>query len=125
MRRASQLIQFPSGPRGDLIASATLRRQPVTQPALLASPHLVKLEVRYGPIRARGPNFGDVDMEVADRIGLELALRRRFAFDLRQARDAVALQAAMQRRARQDAELSIEAHRGSRRDTARTVPTLM
>ena len=124
MRRASQLIQFPSGPRGDLIASA-VASPAATRPTLLASPHLVKLEVRYGPIRARGPNFGDVDMEVADRIGLELALGRRFAFDLRQARDAVALQAAMQRRARQDAELSIEARRGSRRDTARTVPTLM
>ena len=48
-----------------------------------------------------GSNLGDVDMEIADRIGLELALGRGFAFDLRQARDPVALQAAMQRRARQ------------------------
>jgi hypothetical protein len=40
-------------------------------------------------------------MEIADRIGLELALRRGFAFDLRQARDLVTLKASMQRRARQ------------------------
>ena len=31
-----------------------------------------------------GSNLGDVDVEEADRIGLELALGRRFAFDLRQ-----------------------------------------
>ena len=40
-------------------------------------------------------------MKIADRIGLELALGRSFAFDLRQARDPMALEAAMQRRARQ------------------------
>ena len=48
-----------------------------------------------------GSDLGEVDMEIADRIGLELALRRGFAFDLRQARDPVALKASMQRRARQ------------------------
>jgi hypothetical protein len=44
-----------------------------------------------------GANLGDIDVEVADRVGLELALVRRVAFDLWQAGDAVALQAAMQR----------------------------
>ena len=32
----------------------------------------------------RGAYFGDVDVEVADRVGLELALGRGLAFDLRQ-----------------------------------------
>src|ERR1700722_622989 len=49
----------------------------------------------------RGSNFGDVDMKIADRIGLEFALGGGFAFDLRQPRDSMALQAPMQRRARQ------------------------
>jgi putative transposase len=48
-----------------------------------------------------GLHFGDVDVEIANRIGLKLALGRSFAFDLRQARDPMALEAAMQRRARQ------------------------
>ena len=30
----------------------------------------------------RGSDIGDVDMEIADRVGLELALQRGFAFDL-------------------------------------------
>ena len=42
-----------------------------------------------------GANLGDIDVEVADRVGLELALVRCVAIDLRQPRDAVALQAAM------------------------------
>jgi hypothetical protein len=46
-------------------------------------------------------NLGDVEVEVADWIGFELALVRLVAFDLRKAGDAVALQAAMQRRAGQ------------------------
>src|SRR5271163_2458807 len=40
-------------------------------------------------------------MEIADRIGLELALRRSFAFDLGQPRDPVALQTPVKGRARQ------------------------
>ena len=48
-----------------------------------------------------GSNLRDVDMEIADRIGLELPLGRGLAFDLGQPRDSVALQAAVQRRARQ------------------------
>jgi hypothetical protein len=48
-----------------------------------------------------GSNLGDVDMEKADRVGLELALGRGFAFDLRKPRNPVALKTAMQRRARQ------------------------
>lgn len=35
-----------------------------------------------------GAHLGDVDVEVADRIGLELLLRRPVAFDSRQAADA-------------------------------------
>src|SRR5271163_4337982 len=48
-----------------------------------------------------GSDLGDIDMEIADWIGLELALGRSFAFDLRQAGDPMTLKAAMQRRARQ------------------------
>ena len=48
----------------------------------------------------RGLHFGDVDVEEADRIGLELPPRLFVAFHLRQSADAVALQTAMQRRAR-------------------------
>ena len=48
-----------------------------------------------------GSNLRDVDMEIADRIGLELPLGRGLAFDLGQPRDSAALQAAVQRRARQ------------------------
>ena len=49
----------------------------------------------------RGSNLGDVDMEIADRIGLERAFRRGFAFDLRKPGDPVALQTAMKGRTRQ------------------------
>ena len=67
------------------------------------------LLVQFDESELRGPVdrddeielVGDVDMELANRRGLELALRRGFAFDLRKPRDPVALQAAMQRRARQ------------------------
>ena len=38
-----------------------------------------------------GPHLGDVDVEVADRVGLELLLGRLVAFDLRQPADVVAL----------------------------------
>jgi hypothetical protein len=46
-------------------------------------------------------HFGDVDVEEADRIGLELALGRSFALDLRQPRDSMTLEATMKGRARQ------------------------
>ena len=49
----------------------------------------------------RGSNFGDVDMKIADRIGLEFASGGGFAFDLRQPRDPVALQTPVKGRARQ------------------------
>ena len=49
----------------------------------------------------RRPHFGDVDVEVADRVSFELAPSGLVAVDLRQSRDAVALQAAVQRRAGQ------------------------
>ncbi len=45
-----------------------------------------------------GSDLGDVDMKEADRVALELLPRRLLALDIRQAADAVALQAAMQRR---------------------------
>ena len=48
-----------------------------------------------------GSNLGNIDMEIADRIGLELSLGRGFPFNLGQPRDSMALQAAVQRRARQ------------------------
>jgi hypothetical protein len=48
-----------------------------------------------------GSDLGDIDMEIADWIGLELALGRSSAFDLRQAGDSMTLKAAMQRLARQ------------------------
>lgn len=47
------------------------------------------------------PHLGEIDMEKADRIALELRLRGLLAFDLRQAADPVTLQAAMQGRPRQ------------------------
>ena len=49
----------------------------------------------------RSSNLGDVDMKVADRIGLEFAFGGGFAFDLRQAGDLVALQTPVKGRARQ------------------------
>jgi hypothetical protein len=49
----------------------------------------------------RGSNFGDVDMKLADRIGLEFAFGGGFAFDLGQPRDPVALKTPVQGRARQ------------------------
>ena len=48
-----------------------------------------------------GADLGDVDVEVADRIGLEGLLGRLVAGDLGQAADAVALQATVQGRPRQ------------------------
>lgn len=45
-----------------------------------------------------GLYLGDIDMEKSDRIGLELLLRWFVAVDIRQAADAMALQAAMQGR---------------------------
>jgi hypothetical protein len=49
----------------------------------------------------RGSNFGDVEMKMADRIGLEFPLGGGFAFDLRQSGDPVPLQTPMKGRARQ------------------------
>jgi hypothetical protein len=43
----------------------------------------------------------DVDVEVADRVALELLLRRLVALDIRQPADAMTLEAAVQRRSRQ------------------------
>jgi hypothetical protein len=49
----------------------------------------------------RGSNLGDVDMKIADRIGLEFAFGRGFTFDLGQPGDPVALQTPVKGRARQ------------------------
>jgi hypothetical protein len=49
----------------------------------------------------RSSNLGEVDMKLADRIGLEFAFGGGFAFDLRQPGDLVALQTPVKRRARQ------------------------
>jgi hypothetical protein len=49
----------------------------------------------------RGSNLGDVDMKIADRISLEFAFGRGFAFDLGQPGDPVALQTPVKGRARQ------------------------
>ncbi len=46
-------------------------------------------------------SFGDVDMKIVDRIGLEFALGRSFAFDLGQPRDPVALKTPVKGRAGQ------------------------
>jgi hypothetical protein len=51
-----------------------------------------------------GLNLGDIDMEVADRIGLERLLGRLIAFDLCQAADAMSLKAAVKRLINSDAE---------------------
>lgn len=47
-----------------------------------------------------GAHLGNVNVEIADRVALELVLRRLVAIDIRQAADAVTLQATMQRRPR-------------------------
>lgn len=48
-----------------------------------------------------GTDFGEIDVEVADRIGLELFPRGLVAVHVRQAADAMSLQTAVQRRAGQ------------------------
>ena len=45
-------------------------------------------------------HFGDIDMEIANRIGLELLLLRLLTLDIHKAADAMTLQASMQRRPR-------------------------
>ena len=51
------------------------------------------------PSLCGGADFGDVDMEVADRVALELALYALAVFDVWQPRDAMPLKAAVERRA--------------------------
>src|SRR5665213_1371517 len=51
----------------------------------------VEVELAFG-----GLDLREVDVKIADRISLELFLRRLVAFDLRQSADAVALKTAMQ-----------------------------
>ena len=48
-----------------------------------------------------GSDFGDVEMKIADRVGLEFAFGGDFAFDLWQPGDPMALQTAMKGLARQ------------------------
>jgi hypothetical protein len=47
-----------------------------------------------------GEHLGNVNVKVADRVALELLLRRLVAVDIRQAAKSVTLQATMQRRPR-------------------------
>ena len=54
----------------------------------------IEVQLAFGSL-----HLGDIDMKIADRIGLELLLDRLDAFDIGQAADTMALQAAMQRRA--------------------------
>ena len=54
-----------------------------------------------GELALRSSNLGDVDMEIADRIGLEFAFGAGLAFDLGQPGDPVALQTPVKRRAGQ------------------------
>ena len=51
----------------------------------------IEVELAFG-----GVELSDVDVEIADRISLELFLRRLAALDLGQPADALALEAAMQ-----------------------------
>jgi hypothetical protein len=55
-----------------------------------------------------GAGLGDVDVEGADRAGLELALARFAALRLRRPRDAAASEAAVQRRAGQARDGDLE-----------------
>ncbi len=55
-----------------------------------------------------GSHLGDVDVEVADRVALELAPGRLVTLDLGQPADAVALEAAVQRRARDTRDRPLE-----------------
>ena len=48
-----------------------------------------------------GLHFGNMDMEIADGVKFELLLGRLVTLHIRKARDAMALQTAMQGRARQ------------------------
>ena len=59
----------------------------------------------------RSSNLGDVDMKVADRIGLEFAFGGGFAFDLRQPGDLVALQTPVKGRARQMRDRGLQGKR--------------
>ena len=54
-----------------------------------------------GELALRSSTLGDVDMEIADRIGLEFAFGGGLAFDLGQPGDPVALQTPVKRRAGQ------------------------
>jgi len=55
-----------------------------------------------------GADLGDVDMEVADGVGLELAPVRLVAFDSGKLWDTMSLEAAMQLRARQARDAGME-----------------
>ncbi len=57
--------------------------------------YLEKLGDEEVELALLGAHFRDVDVEEADRIGLEFLPRQPVAFDLRQAGDAMTLQTAM------------------------------
>ena len=107
---------FVAGPVGELDAVAGQhrvdgvgnRRDQVPQE--LGRDHLARILVEFGigelgcPVDGHEQtqlafgclNFGDVDVEEADRVALELLLGRLVAYDLRKPADLVTLQAAMQ-----------------------------
>ena len=51
---------------------------------------------RHTQLPPGGSSLGAIEMGIADRVGLELPLRRGLPFNLGQPRDSMALQAAMQ-----------------------------
>jgi len=54
------------------------------------------MATKQGEFDVFGKYFGDIDVEVADRIGLKLFLLRLVAYHVRQAADAMPLKAPMQ-----------------------------
>jgi hypothetical protein len=77
----------------------------------------IQVQLAFG-----GPYFGNVDVEITDRIGLELLLVRFVAFDFRQSRNAMTPQAAMQRGARQVRDRRLERTIPQRIRTPRPYP---
>jgi len=68
--------------------------------------------------------LGNIDVEIADWIALELFLRGLAALDLRQTRDAMALKAAVQRRSRQERDCRLERKKAAIERQQRALPSL-
>src|SRR5215204_3333218 len=67
-----------------------------------------RVSVNRVELAGLGADLGDVEVEVADRVGLEALLARSLALGAGQAGDAVALQAAVQAGARQRRDRGLE-----------------